>query len=237
MEINAPHESISNCLHEYIGSEGSCSACGLSCSLYTPRTREPTGDKASLHFNKNNDRSIIPDLAKYNFPEDIKHHANDLFRKIGLPTKRSHERNKMLFYLIYTAYREKGQFISPQTLGKQMNLTQGDINRSLNQYSEVNTKYRPKICRATPIDALPELCSSLDLEHLIEDVKELGREILSKSPNLAEEFPHKVAAGILSYFMEFNGIKISNETFKRRVDFSDVTIKDIHQRIAKVHNS
>jgi hypothetical protein len=106
----------------------------------------------------------------------------------------------------------------------------------LTAFSEVHTGFRPKIKRATPLDALPELCASLELESITEDVLEMAKEIMEKCPSLNEEFPHKVSAGILSYFMEINGIKIPQELFKKKVDFSDVTIKDIHQRITKIHN-
>ena len=230
------HSSVLECPHEYITANGVCAGCGTTHAGWAQKGRIYYSKGPSHVTSKVNDRSVLADLSKYNFPEDIKHEANDIFRKIGMPTKRSNERNKMLFFLVYTAYRQKNRVVNPQILGKEMGLTPGDINRALTAYSEVQTGYRPKIKRATPLDAIPELCNSLGLEHLSQDVLEIAKEILEKCPKLNEEFPHKVAGGILSYFMEYNGITMPREVFKNKVDFSDVTIKDIHQRITKIHN-
>jgi hypothetical protein len=230
------HSSALDCPHEYIDTNGLCIGCGTIQESWYQKGRVYYSKTPLHNLTKVNDRNILKDLAGYNFPEDIKYEANDIFRKIGMPTKRGNERNKMLFFLVYTAFRQKGRFVNPQVLGKEMGLSPGDINRALTAFSEVQTGFRPKIKRATPLDALPELCASLELESITEDVLEMAKEIMEKCPSLNEEFPHKVSAGILSYFMEINGIKIPQELFKKKVDFSDVTIKDIHQRITKIHN-
>lgn len=230
------HSSVLACPHEYITANGVCAGCGTTYAGWNQKGRVYYSKGPSHTVTKTNDRSVLGDLAKYNFPDDIKHEANDIFREIGMPTKRGNERNKMLFFLVYTAHRQKDRFVNPQVLGKEMGLSTGDINRALTAFSEVQTGYRPKIKRATPLDALPELCANLGLDHVTQDVLEIAKEVMEKCPSLKEEFPHKVAAGILSYFMEFNGIRVPADSFKKEVDFSDVTIKDIHQRITKIHN-
>lgn len=230
------HSIVKACPHEYITTEGVCAGCGATYAGWNQKGRTYYSKGPSQTTGKINDRSIIPDLTKYNFPEDIMYEADDIFHQIGSPTKRSNERVKMLFFLVYTAHRNKGRFVNPQALGKTMGVSSGDINRALTAFSEVQTGYRPKINRTTPLDALPGLCDDLNLEQIKDDILVVGREILEKCPSLKEEFPHKVAAGILSYYMEYNGIRISPEVFKKTVDFSDVTINNIHQRITKIHN-
>lgn len=229
------YREVLDCPHEYFTANGVCAGCGTTYPNWAVESN--TSDyRNSTYVPNNYSRNILGDLAEYSFPEDIKHEANKIFSDIGMPTKRSNERKKMLFYLVYTAYRQKGSFVNPQSLGKEMGLSPGDVNRALTAFSEVQTGFRPKIRKATPLDAIPNLCLNLGLDHITEDVVNLAKEILEKCPSLREEFPQKVAAGILSYFMEYNGILIPRDVFKNKVDFSDVTIKDIHQRITKIHN-
>lgn len=230
------YSSVIECPHEYITNNGVCAGCGLNYAGWNQKGKIYYNKTTLCPQNKSSDRNILNDLAKYSFPDEIRHEANEIFRKINMPTRRGRERSKMLFFLVYTAYREKGQAIDPQVLAKKMGLKGGDVSRALTLYSEAQTNYHPKIGKASAIDALVCLCSSLDLVDIIDDVKEMANEILSKCPTLNEEFPHKVSAGILTYFMEINGIKIPQDIFKRHVDFSDVTIKEIHQRIGKIYN-
>lgn len=220
------------CQHDYITGDGACQSCGAVMDGWTPTPRVYSTRPAS----KSSERTVDADLSKYNFSQEIVDEANDIFRRIGRPTKRGNERKKMVFFLVYTAHRQKNCAVNPQSLGKRMDLEPGDINRALTAFSEVQTGYRPQFQRATPLAALPELCRCLDLEHVIDEVTEVGRDVISKCPSLNEEFPHKVAAGILSYYMDISGIKIDPRTFKNSVDFSDVTIKDIHRRITLIHN-
>lgn len=233
--IDATAESTS-CPHEYIMSEGICAGCGLVCSdwSYGGRTFH---SKGSTHVqNKVSTRTIIPDLNKYRIPDDIKNEADSIFHRIGAPTKRGNERNKMLFFCVYMAYKEKGHQIMPATLAKEMGLAPGQANKSLTTFSEVQTGYRPRSKKTLPVDLLPELCEKLQLDHITSEVMETAREILKKAPLLLEEFPSKVAAGILRYYTEINGIQINPVEFQTVVGFSDVTINDIHDRVSAIHN-
>lgn len=228
--------SALECPHEYISANGVCAGCGITYAGWSHKGRNYYNKAPSHVITKVVDRNILSDLSKYNFPDEIKHAANAIFQKIGTPTRRGQERNKMLFFLVYSAHKEKGKIISPQALGKDMGLSNGDINRALTAYSEAQTGYRPPQIKISPIDALPELCESLNLDYLTEEAVEIAKDVLAKCPSLREEFPHKVAAGILRYYMDINGIQVSPEIFKEKVDFSDVTIKDIYERITIIHN-
>lgn len=232
----AVHTTILSCPHEYITTDGVCAGCGTTYAGWSCKGKIFHSKGPNHIITKINDRSILPDLAKYNFTEDIKHEANNIFLRIGRPTKRGKERDKMLFFLVYTAYREKQKFVNPQSLGKEMGLAPGDVNKALTTFSEAQTGYRPRIKRATLLDAIPKLCEELEHEEWIPELLEIGKDVLKKNRNLNEEFPQKVAAGIISYFMEFNGIKLPPEQLKEKVNLSDVTIKEIHQRITRIHN-
>lgn len=223
--------SLIPCSHDHIARDGSCSQCGVICASFN------FDRKCKQGVRSRGERSIIHDLECYNFPEDIKYTADEIFHKIRAPTKRGKERSKMLFFLVYSAYREKNIPINPNYLGKEMKLTPGDVNRALNTFSEAQTGYRPPLIRTTPLDAITQICSHMNITHFEEEIIGLGEEVLSKVPFLGEELPYKVAAGIIRYYMECNGIQMSPSDFRQHIDFSDVTIKDIHERITKIHNS
>jgi hypothetical protein len=227
--------TILTCPHEYITASGVCAGCGTTCAAWNTKGKVFYKSKPAHLSSKTNTRSILPDLNAYNFPENIKYKADAIFDQLGAPTKRGNERKKMLFYLVYRAYQENDQVINPYNLGAEMGLQRTDVCKASNLFQD-NKGYRPRNKRALPTDALPDLCKELDLEHLTESVLELGNEILEKEPRLVDELPHKVAAGILVYFMEIHGIKISPELLKDKITFSEVTIKEIHQRVSKIHN-
>lgn len=222
-------EELAECTHEYITTEGSCGYCGLT-DLYWNYPKETSAPSKTVA------RSILTDLTKHNFPEEIKHTANEVYQRIGMMTKRGRERDKMLFFCVYTAYKSKGQCINPKVLAKEMGISNGDVNRALTSFSQIQTGFSLPSVKTSPIDTIPEFCTALNLDNVTEDVIELTKDILQKCPSLHEEFPHKVGAGILRYYIEINGIQIPSEVFRKTVEFSDVTIKDIYERIMRIHN-
>lgn len=222
-----------SCQHEYIMRNGACAECGVTFINLSSK-----GDFFEKEYTfKPTNRSIASELTRFNQPDDICQKADEIYRKIGTPTKRGKERDKMLFFCLYSAYRESDIFANPQVLGQEMGLTNGDIARALTAFSEVQTGYRPKSLKTSPAEIIPQLCSSLGLDHISEEVIEILNDVIEKCPGLLEEFPHKVAAGALKYYMDINGIQIPNSSFHKVFCFSDITLKDVQERISMLHNS
>src|SRR5438874_12599243 len=81
------------------------------------------------YTNKNN-RSIMTDLEKYDFTLDIKHRANFIYNKMKLTVRRANKRKYLLFFCVYSAYKELNININPTELGKIFELKPGDIQKT-----------------------------------------------------------------------------------------------------------
>lgn len=206
------------------------------------------------------ERSILPSLKKYPFPDNIKNDADVIFNKMKPRSRRGKTYYMLLYYCIYCAFLEemhrqrdmlkKGILVDvtgylltvdPIQLGKQFDLTRSEVQRCDAMFSFLQTGYKPPSNYISPIDYLPNYCKceciNLSDESII-DVLELANRILTKDYTLNRENSPIVAAGILYYYTIVNGIKIDNiDGLLSLVNKSFTTIENMYKRISIIDNS
>ena len=182
--------------------------------------------------------SILPDLKTYPFTDDIKNRADAIYNKMRYQVRRGKMRFQMLFFCTYCAHLELKRDVNPIQLGKQFDLTQGDVQRCDSIFSPLQTGYRPPSTSVSPLGYLPDYCQNMKLsQESIDDIMLMSANILRKDPSLLEENPQTVAAGLLRYYNVTNGItnddpqKITQVTGR-----SMVTIDGMFKKIAAVDN-
>ncbi len=86
-------------------------------------------------------RNILTDLEKYNFSYDIKLRANYIYKIMNV-CHRATKRVLLLFFCVYSAYKELKIDVIPTELGKKFNLTHGKLQKSISTFSPLQTGYR-----------------------------------------------------------------------------------------------
>jgi len=178
-------------------------------------------------------------LEHYDFQEVIKVNAEKIYNQ--MENKLSHRNNmkKLLFICVYYGYIENGGKPEPFTLGQKFNLNKETVRRSFQLFSPTQTKYIPPTINASPKDYIPEFCQKLGLhDGKIVVINNLIDRLIKKDPELKKQTPITLAAGIMWYFMEINGIQVQdpNKTMKEITSRSMVTIKGVYKKIVLLEN-
>jgi len=200
----------------------------------------------SLSKQKGDD-SIIEELKDLPLNTELRQRAQCVYQKLKPKTHRGNRRKQMLFYCIYVAALElRDESDDPENVedpipakyGKMLGLSHGAIRKSMSMFSETQTGYRPKTGNSNPLGMIKDYCvdNRITVE-MVEPIKALGREILEKDPELKEEYPQTVAAGLIRYYITISGGELDSESFAKNVNLSQATINAMYNRIAKIDNS
>lgn len=191
------------------------------------------------HVVNHTERSILPDLKQYPFPDDIKNQADVIYNKMRYQVRRGKIRYQMLFFCIYCAHLELSRDVNPIQLGSQFGLTPGEVQRCDSLFSPLQTGYKPPSTNTSPLGYLPDYCRDMNLsQEAIDEIMKMATSVLRKDPTLYQENPQTVAAGLLRYYTITNGIITDDPQKITRVTCrSNVTIDGMFRRISAIDNS
>ena len=194
-------------------------------------------DSFGKHYGKSSEKSIMTDLSDFDLTDDIKIKADEIFRSMKIPTRRGRRRRKVVFYCVFQAYKETGLPKDPKELALKMGIDPNEISKAFSMCSETETGYRPEPRKSTPLEFIPIYYPFTGLtDDGMSKVRALTREILEKDSDLSDQFPQTVAAAILIYYMNINGVQY-DKTFAQKVGKSDVTLTTMAKRVAIAHNT
>lgn len=194
------------------------------------------------------EHTIIPDLAQYKIPDNIKEGADVIFNSMNYQVHRKKLRTQMLFYCVYCAYREEfnknpcygngATGVDPFRLGKIFGLTSGEVSKCNSLFSPLQTGYRPPPSYKTPMEYLLEFHTNLKLsQDSINEIILFADCILKKDKTLFQENPQTVAAGLLKYFTIINGIIMNDELLTNATGRSKATIDTMYRKISTIDNT
>lgn len=191
------------------------------------------------HVINRTERTILPDLKLYPFPDDIKNQADVIYNKMKYQVRRGKIRFQMLFFCVYCSHLELKRDVNPIQLGAQFGLTPGEVQKCDSLFSPLQTGYKPPSKNASPLGYLPDYIREMDLsEDLVGDIMAVAADILRKDPTLNQENPQTVAAGLLRYYTFSRGITSDDPSKINRVtNRSNVTIDGMFRRISTIDNS
>ncbi|CAH6420662.1 Transcription initiation factor TFIIB [uncultured virus] len=197
------------------------------------------GEYGQGHVVTHTERSILPDLKPYPFPDDIKNKADVIYNKMIYRVRRGKIRNQMLFFCVYCAHLELDRDVNPVQLGAQFGLTSGEVQRCDSIFSPLQTGYRPPSTNTSPLRYLPDYCQNMELsEEATSEVMILANNILIKDFSLRQENPQTVAAGLLRYYTFTNGITTDDpQKITKVTGRSNVTIEGMFRRVSAIDNS
>lgn len=210
-----------------------------SVQFYAPRVEHnPARTRREPNF--------IAELSKYGFDEDVMIKADDIFTKIGRPSKRNRARLQCMWYCTYNAKLElytkctERRPIFPIELGIIFGLTSGEVHQAKSMFSPIQTGYRPP-----RIDSRLHICSyvydyclSCGLSTSVSKAAgDMASDIMNKSPSLLEQNPQAIAAGLVKYYLTVNGIRLTDEQILIKISGrSNATIENNHKLVAQADN-
>lgn len=216
------------CAHETL-SEGFCTICGIKCDQLFEDQPSTTSTA---------EKSIMKDLDNLPVPDFIKRKANEVFLKLNSVTKKGNRRRQLIFFCLNSAYAEEHIPIDPKTVAEMVGIPASEMTRALSAFSEAQTGYHPVQQLMLPTDFIPVYCRELNFtEETIADVVQFAHGILKKDPELIETYPQKVAAGILLYYCNINGVDIDRDEYARMIKLSVVTIANMAKAISLLDNT
>lgn len=170
--------------------------------------------------------------------DEIKLKADSIFIRMRPAVHRGKTFIKQQFYCTYCAYLELGMKVDPFKLGSEFfGLTPGEVQHCDSLFSPLSTGYTSPVKQVSPTVYIPGFCKRMNFtEETQAKIIELTNDVLRKDRSLTQYNPQTLAAGILRYFIDINGIVVENNTLKEITSRSTVTINSISAKIAKADN-
>jgi hypothetical protein len=186
-----------------------------------------------------NKSNFTKELEVYNLPDCIIKKANEIHNQMKNQIRRNTKRTQLKFYCVYNAYIELGRSIDPFNLGRTFKLKNSDVRKTDSLFSEVRTGYQPPKKITSPLDLLETSGAKIGLsKESITDLVSDSKSILNKNSSLNQETPQTVAAGLLQYYINNNGIKLEDPLLMNEaINRSSVTTDNMAKLIAEIDNS
>lgn len=149
---------------------------------------------------------IGKDLLNYRIPSPIKEKANELARKLKLEKRKGKRKKILLYFLIKSAYAEKGWICDPKTIESELGLGRKDINSSNSTYHEAQIGYNPPIVTDYYGNFIPYYLYQLGIDNMqvvSEQIQSYCRKLLDE--NLQQKFPHDLALACILYYLHLHG--------------------------------
>lgn len=167
---------------------------------------------------------------------EVRNRAVEIANFLNRSTKRGSKLNQLIFISIYYAHLELAIPCDVKHLANIVGIKSTDISKARALFSEVQTGYSPPQKKTTACDLVPKYCEYLRLTpDIVEMFVVFAGTILEKRHEMAERFPQNVAAGIVLYFANLNGIMVDKKQYAEAVKLSEVTIQNMCKEIEKVH--
>lgn len=184
---------------------------------------------------------MIDDLKNIDFQYDdeLLNKANEIFGKMGRPTRRVHKRVLLLWYVVYQAHRELKREFNIEELMGHFGINKNDGLKALSQFSRIQTGYRPPREIYTAANFIPSYCKNFNLdETTINNFVLKSEQLYKKDPSLRDAPPRTMALGIIHYCLKINGIILEDEnTLSNISKISRNAIDNASIKISQIDNN
>jgi len=190
------------------------------------------------------DKSIRQDLVRLGVSDQIANKAIEIHSNLMIQTKRAKRRKMMVFYCVLEAYNYFNIVIDPKVLAGRCDVEASHINRATSMCAPKSGN--GTIVIRTPLDFIEPGFNTLkkEMDYQIEfneetliDIQDMARDIIDSDPGMLDEKPQRVAAAIIYYYLELNGINVDLKIFSSWLETSPMNINKIKKDIDIAYNS
>ncbi len=238
------------CLHVNSSTDNGtevCIDCGIE--IYKELSLEPEwryyGNNDSKHgsdpsrcfIRKSDEKNIYKDIAKFDFPINIKEISNSSYLDITQGCiKRGNYRKALIFACVFNAYKSQNNAQNPEELREKFGLTRKDILKGLNFFNVHKTDVKTTApIYISPIKFIPCVMKKFNANDFhIEEVTKLYHKIHNRSSLINRSNPLSVISGLVYYYFRLKEARITCTVFSKMVRLSDITISRISKNIALI---
>lgn len=189
---------------------------------------------------KTSTRSILCDLRKFKFPQEIQNEANNIYLSMGLKkkTNRGKCRLNVIFYCLVVAHMNLNMDRDPKQIANMINMPHCQLSKAYNMCSTIRTGYEVRNPIRSPIVFIPGYVRHVGLsDDSIKPIEEFLNEILQKEERYIEdEYPQVIAAAAIQCYMLNEGYSVNKAQYAALVIKSSTTIKKNVERINEIYN-
>jgi hypothetical protein len=193
-----------------------------------------SNDEAFIINDKIRDKTIMPELRKYNLPEEIISKADEFYRADNAKIRRQKKRIDLLFYYTLKAYRDIHVNVDPNSIGKIFNLNSGKVQTAITTF-----KGKKESCYyfTSPVGIVRQYCEMLKVDSdTTQDIINITIRVITKCPELLDSHAQAIASGAMWYHFSTIGYEPDKRKFKYIVGRSIPTVKKFSKRIASIDN-
>lgn len=183
-------------------------------------------------------KTIRDELQKLDLPESIRAIANDIHAQLvpDTGTRRCGVRKNLIFFCIYNAYLMAGEIRDPFEIARLVDIPASAIPHALKQFSYPHTSFRMPQITTHPWDLIEQYARQQSIrEDLLPSIKELCVRLTS-APEFKKFMPQPVAAGVLRYYMELNGLPLALEQFLKTYNLTHLALEKAYEAIVRYDN-
>lgn len=188
-------------------------------------------------------KGISVELEKIAIPENIRAEANKIFIDNNFSVRKGQKMNYVLFYCIYHAYKNLGQVKVPKKIAALVGIPNTEIAKANSIFKSAGLlASQVRNCDTDDFISFPEFitdyCQDLGVDECTTAaIKQFGKELQEKYPDLDEKFPQNIAAGLIYYYLTIHIGEQDRKSFAAKVQLSDVTVNTAFNTIKSFHNS
>ena len=205
---------------------GICISCG---NQFT----QLSGDGYGVSYRNVATSSIYTYYSDLQVSDEVKQKADDIYKSLNSVSKKKHKCKEIAFSCLYNAHKELGIVVDPFILAASMKIMRKSVPKSLNNFV-ATSGYKPVIKVIHPISFIRPYTEILNIDY-VEDIERFCEEICKNNTVLCEQFPQKISASIIQYYMEIHKIPINKHQFARHVNLNEATITNTIKEIRIIH--
>ncbi len=167
-------------------------------------------------------RAVEKTIDEYEISDKVKANAKRINGQIAasVHTCRCERRVMYMWFLVYNGHLEAGEKPNPFTIAKMVggNLNASHMRLAEKQFSFPRTAYHLRDSNGTPIESIHDYAKRIGLQEMIvEKLEGICRKWETANTDYYKNSsPQVIAASVIKYYMQCNGLKFDMEIFDLR---------------------
>jgi transcription initiation factor TFIIIB Brf1 subunit/transcription initiation factor TFIIB len=185
----------------------------------------------------NKDELFNKELNALLFEPEIKIEAFNVYKSMKLNIKRGENRSRLKFFCVYNACKNLGIVKDPQKIAEAVNMQDFNLNKVLKTFSYEKTGYKMKDVVISPLQYIPNYYEQTGFRtDEIDHVLSFSEKIIVDD-TLKEEYPQKVAASLIIYYItRIHNLQLPDKFFNY-LERPESHYKNVVDKIAVIYNN
>lgn len=217
------------CTHPFRNHDGVCGYCGEWFAIANVEAKPKERAKRGVA------KSILPDLAKRDFPEDINREAEKVYKEIIATGLRKRSKEPVIFYCVLQAHKRLSRTVVPNELAKKFGIERSEASKTISYYNSI-ISYCTSFTE--PAEMILYYCKKMDISTQLTELMIAGfNSLMERCPGLRERAITSTVAAFIYYYLTMYGMVINDEKYAEVFDLSFSTIDNVKSLVCQVDNT